>query len=66
MPDVSASGRLNGFLMCSLSQYIVSSILHKFSCVSGLGISARVRGNFMHNSILRHTSEQFAVRWAGT
>jgi hypothetical protein len=40
--------------------------LHKFSCVSGLGISARARGNFIHNNILRHTSEQFAVRWAGT
>jgi hypothetical protein len=37
-----------------------------FSCVSGLGISARARGNFMHNNILRHTSEQFALRWAGT
>ena len=40
--------------------------LHKFSCVSGLGISARARGNFMHNNILRRTSEQSAVRWAGT
>ena len=44
----------------------VFSPVHKFSRVSGLGISARARGNFMHNNILRHTSEQFAVRWAGT
>ena len=40
--------------------------VHKFLRVSGLGISARARGNFMHNNILRHTSEQFALRWAGT
>jgi len=40
--------------------------VHKFFRVSGLGISARARGNFMHNNILRHTSEQFALRWAGT
>jgi hypothetical protein len=44
----------------------VFSPVHKFFRVSGLGISARARGNFMHNNILRHTSEQFAVRWAGT
>ena len=40
--------------------------VHKFFRVSGLGISARARGNFMHNNILRHTSVQFALRWAGT
>ena len=40
--------------------------VHKLFCVSGLGISARARGNFMHNNILRYTFEQFAVRWAGT
>ena len=40
--------------------------VHKFFRVSGLGISARARGNFMHNNILRQTSEQFALRWAGT
>jgi hypothetical protein len=51
---------------CVRCHNIFFSISHKFSCVSGLGISARARGNFMHNSILRHTSEQFAVRWAGT
>ena len=45
--------------------YICFSV-HKFFRVSGLGISARARGNFMHNNILRHTSEQFALRWAGT
>ena len=39
--------------------------VHKFFRVSGLGISARARGNFMHNNILRHTSVQFAIRWAG-
>ena len=66
MPDVSASGRLNAFFLCSLSQYILFSLVHKFFRVSGLGISARARGNFMHNNILRHTSEQFAIRWAGT
>ncbi len=54
------------FSLCSLSQYILFSLVHKFSCVSGLGISARARGNFMHNNILRHTSEQCALRWAGT
>ena len=46
--------------------YFDISLCISFSCVSGLGISARARGNFMHNNILRHTSEQFAVRWAGT
>ena len=68
MPDVSASGRLNVFfLVFVVTIYILIFFsVHKFSCVSGLGISARARGNFMHNNILRHTSEQFAVRWAGT
>jgi hypothetical protein len=42
------------------------SSVHKFSRVSGLGFSVRARGNFMHNNILRHTSKQFALRWAGT
>ena len=65
MPDVSASGRLNVFSLCSLSQYIYFLHVHKFFRVSGLGISARARGNFMHNNILRHTSVQFAIRWAG-
>ena len=61
MPDVSASGRLNVFFLCSLSQYIyIFLLVHKFFRVSGLGISARARGNFMHNNILRHTYEQFA------
>jgi len=46
--------------------YFVFLHVHKFFRVSGLGISARARGNFMHNNILRHTSEQFALRWAGT
>ncbi len=54
------------FFLCSLSQYICFFTLHKFFRVSGLGISARARGNFMHNNILRHTSVQFAIRWAGT
>ena len=66
MPDVSASGRLNVFFFVSLSQYMVLSHVHKCFRVSGLGISARARGNFMHNNILRHTSVQFAIRWAGT
>ena len=51
--------------------FVVTIYLFFFMCisffrVSGLGISARARGNFMHNNILRHTSEQFALRWAGT
>jgi hypothetical protein len=54
------------FFLCSLSQYICFSSVHKFFHVSGLGISARARGNFMHNNFLRHTSVQFAKRWAGT
>ena len=54
------------FLVFVVTIYILIFPVHKFSCVSGLGISARARGNFMHNNILRHTSEQFAVRWAGT
>ena len=54
------------FFLCSLSQYICFSHVHKFFRVSGLGISARARGNFMHNNILRHTSVQFVIRWAGT
>ena len=56
--------RINDFFLCSLSQYIFSHV-HKCFCVSGLGIPARARGNFMHNSILRHTFTQFAIRWAG-
>ena len=54
------------FFLCSLSQYICFPYVHKCFCVSGLGILARARGNFMHNNILRHTSVQFAIRWAGT
>ena len=65
MPDVSASGRLNAF-SCVRCHNIFFSLVHKFFRVSGLGIPARARGNFMHNNILRHTSEQFALRWAGT
>ena len=52
------------FYLCSLSQYIFSHV-HKCFRVSGLGILARARGNFMRNSILRHTFAQFAIRWAG-
>ncbi len=66
MPDVSASGRLNVFSCVRCHNIIVFSHVHKFFRVSGLGISARARGNVMHNNILRHTSEQFALRWAGT
>ncbi len=66
MPDVSASGRLNAFSCVRCHNIFDFPPVHKFSCVSGLGISARARGNFMHNNILRHTSEQFAIRWAGT
>jgi len=66
VPDVSASGQLNVFFfLCSLSQYNCFSHVHKCFCDSGLGISARARGNFIHNNILRHTSVQFAIRWAG-
>ena len=66
VPDVSASGQLNVFLFVFRCHNIfVSSHVHKCFCVSGLGISARARGNFMHNNILRHTSVQFAIRWAG-
>ncbi len=65
VPDVSASGQLNAFFLCSLSQFICFFHVHKCFRVSGLGISARARGNFMHNNILRHTSVQFAMRWAG-
>jgi hypothetical protein len=43
------------FFLCSLLQYICFSPVYKFFRVSGLGISARARGNFMHNNILRHT-----------
>ncbi len=50
------------FFLCSLSQYIFFIHVHKFFRVSGPGILARVRGNFMHNNILRHTFEQFALR----
>jgi hypothetical protein len=53
------------FLVFVVTIYI-SLHVHKFFRVSGLGISARARGNFMHNNILRHTSVQFALRWAGT
>ena len=65
MPDVSASGRLNVF-SCVVVTIHVFSHVHKFFRVSGLGIPARARGNFLHNNILRHTSVQFAIRWAGT
>ena len=55
------------FLVFVVTIYICFFLrVHKFFRVSGLGISARARGNFMHNNILRHTFEQFAVRWAGT
>ena len=64
VPDVSASGQLNDFFLCSLSQYIFSHV-HKCFRVSGLGILARARGNFICNNILRHTFTQFAIRWAG-
>ncbi len=66
MPDVSASGQLNVFFfyVFVVTIYLFSHV-HKCCCVSGLGISARARGNFMHNNILRHTSVQFAIRWAG-
>ena len=53
------------FFSVSLSQYIVFSHVHKCFRVSGLGILARARGNFMHNNILRQTFTQFAIRWAG-
>ena len=67
MPDVSASGRLNVFICVRCHNiYLFFLHVHKFFRVSGLGILARARGNFMHNNILRHTSEQFALRWAGT
>ena len=65
VPDVSASGQLNVFSCVVVTQYIVFSHVHKCFRVSGLGISARARGNFMHNNILRHTFIQFAIRWAG-
>ena len=54
------------FFLVSLSQYMFFFHVHKCFRVSGLGISARARGNFMRNNILRHTSVQFALRWAGT
>ena len=54
------------FFFCVVVTIYIFSSLHKFFRVSGLGISARARGNFMHNNILRHTSVQFALRWAGT
>ena len=54
------------FLVFVVTIYIYFLHVHKFYRVSGLGISARARGNFMHNNILRHTSVQFAIRWAGT
>ncbi len=67
MPDVSASGRLNVFFPCVRCHNIFGFLpVHKFFRVSELGISARARGNFMHNNILRPSSEQFALRWAGT
>ena len=65
VPDVSASGQLNVFSCVRCHNIFVSSHVHKCFCVSGLGILARARGNFMHNNILRHTSVQFAIRWAG-
>jgi hypothetical protein len=66
VPDVSASGRLNAFFLVFVVTIYFFIHVHKLFRVSGLGISARARGNFMHNNILRHTFEQFAVRWAGT
>ncbi len=67
MPDVSASGQLNVFLLFVFRCHniFVSSHVHKCFCFSGLGILARARGNSMHNNILRHTSVQFVLRWAG-
>jgi len=53
------------FLVFVVTIYIWFVFVHKFSCVSGLGISARARGNIMRNNFLRHTSAQFAIRWAG-
>ena len=64
VPDVSASGQLNVF-SCVVVTYIVFSHVHKCFRVSGLGILARARGNFICNNILRHTFTQFAIRWAG-
>ena len=52
------------FIVFRCHNIFVSSHVHKFFRVSGLGISARARGNFMHNNILRHTFTQFAIRWA--
>jgi len=67
VPDVSASGRLNVFICVRCHNiFLFFFMCISFFRVSGLGISARARGNFMHNNILRHTSEQFALRWAGT
>ena len=43
------------FFLCRCHILFVSSHVHKCFCVSGLGILARARGNFMHNNILRHT-----------
>ena len=61
---------LVGSTLCSCVRchniYVFLHVHKFFFRVSGLGISARARGNFMHNNILRHTSEQFALRWAGT
>jgi hypothetical protein len=54
------------FFLCVVVTIYNFLHVHKFFRVSGLGISARARGNFMHNNILRHTSVQFALRWAGT
>ena len=65
VPDVSASGQLNVFFLVFVVTIYCFSHVHKCFRVSGLGISARARGNFMHNNILRHTSAQFAIRWAG-
>ena len=65
VPDVSASGQLNVFFLCRCHILFVSSHVHKCFCVSGLGILARARGNFICNNILRHTFTQFAIRWAG-
>jgi hypothetical protein len=64
VPDVSASGQFNDF-SCARYHNINFSHVHKCFRGSGLGISARARGNIMRNNILRHTSAQFAIRWAG-
>ncbi len=55
VPDVSASGQLNVLSCVVVTFYLFFFYVHKCFCVSGLGILARARGNFMHKNILRHT-----------